>query len=141
VAYVARAGNQQFAVIDGKEEKGYSAIGAIIFSPDSRRVAYTARSDDQWFVAVDGKEEKRYDAILEGTFLFSPDSKHAAYVAQGGIERFVVVNGKEGRRYDDIGCVKERKGICFDSFDSLRYVSRKGNRIYSAEIRNIGTNP
>jgi hypothetical protein len=57
----------------------------------------------------------------------SPDNKHAAYVAQAGIERFVVVNGKEGRRYDDTG--------------SLRYIFRKGNRIYSAEIRNIGANP
>ena len=58
MAYEAREGGKSFAVVDGKEGKGYDALleNSLIFSPDSKRVDY---GDGE-----DGKEERQYDNIL-----------------------------------------------------------------------------
>lgn len=86
VAYLAKMGNKQFVVVDGKEEKQYDSIGGgtLIFSPDSKRVAYGATIGNKWFVVVDGKEEKQYDGLVKGgTIIFdSSDSLH--YLARKG---------------------------------------------------------
>lgn len=103
VAYIANAGDRQFVVVDGKEERQYDGIGegTLIFSPDSRRVAYVAIAGNKQFVVVDGKEEKQYDAI--GIPIFSPDSKRMAYMVQVDNRQFVVVDGNEEKQYDGIG--------------------------------------
>jgi len=66
IAYVAKVGNKQLVVVDGKKEKEYDGImeGTLIFSPDGEHVAYGAQVDNKWLVVVDGKEEKQYDGIM-----------------------------------------------------------------------------
>ena len=101
VAYIAKKGDKEFAVIDGKEEKQYyDRAGYLTFSPDSKRVGYVPMTGGKVFVVVDGKEEKYYDNIMAGTLIFSPDSKRVAYAARMGGKQFVVVDGKEGKQYD-----------------------------------------
>ena len=114
VAYVARAGEKQFVIVDGQKGKRYDEIGegrigplSITFSPDSKRVAYVARSGGRWFVVVDGQEGKRYDEIdkshIPFSILFSADSKRIAYRARTGNEWVVVVDGQESKRYAGVG--------------------------------------
>ena len=69
VSYGAGAGDKQFVVVDGREEKQYDAIleGTPLFSPDSRRVAYVAGVGDKQFVVVNGREEKQYDGITDSS--------------------------------------------------------------------------
>jgi len=135
VAYVARVGDKQFVVVDGKEEKQYDGIGegTPIFSPDSKRVAYNARVGDKWLVVADGKEEKRYDGIGT-TLIFSPDSKRVAYKALVGDKQLVVVDGKEEKQYDGIVTLGGGR-IIFDPPDSLHYLAAKGSGIYLVEER------
>ncbi len=123
VAYVARAGARAFVVVDGKEEKHYSAVGKEIpyvtaegpevlhvgtpkFSPDSRRVAYVAREGKKWFVVVNGNEENPYDDVGGLTLIFSPDSRRVAYAASVAGKQFVVVDGeKKEKPYEWIGAL------------------------------------
>jgi len=138
VAYVAKAGNKMFVVVDGKEEKRYDGIGkgSLIFSPDSKRVAYVAKSADKWFVVVDGKEEKEYDSIsmfsrlkdvgVKGSVIFSPDGKRVAYWTEAktkaGSVLCVVVDGKEEKQYDGIG-----SPIFSPDSKRVAYVAKLGN--------------
>jgi len=111
VAYVAKAGDKEFAVVDGKEGKQYDDVYGLTFSPDSKRVAYWAKAGGKQFAVVDGKEGKQYDEIgivcyfdlfavvFTHSFTFSPDSKRVAYWAKAGDKEFAVVDGKEGKQY------------------------------------------
>lgn len=122
IAYVAKAGQKYFVVVDGKEEKQYDGIGkgifapvtkafywgTPIFSPDSQRLAYVAREGEKSFVVVDGKEQKPYDDINALSLTFSADSQRLAYVVGVGEKRSddkqtVVIDGKEEKPYDWIG--------------------------------------
>jgi hypothetical protein len=114
-------------VLDGKEEKQYDNLGSIIFSPDSMNVAYPAQNGSKWFMVVNKKEAKQYDNL--GTPFFSPDSKQIAYKALQCNKWFMVINGKEEKPYDDIISTTNT----FVSPDSLHYVARYDNRIYSVE--------
>ncbi|MEW6416877.1 MAG: hypothetical protein AB1480_02010 [Nitrospirota bacterium] len=96
MAYIAKAkeGDKWLVVVDGKEGKKYDGIGALIFSPDSKRVAYQAIEGDEWFVVVDGKEGKRYDMIVTSgwgrarVIFDSPDNIH--YLARKGSSIYLV---------------------------------------------------
>jgi hypothetical protein len=127
MAYGAKTGTKWFVVLDGKEEKQYDNLGSIIFSPDSMNVAYPAQNGSKWFMVVNKKEAKQYDNL--GTPFFSPDSKQIAYKALQCNKWFMVINGKEEKPYDDIISTTNT----FVSPDSLHYVARYDNRIYSVE--------
>ena len=101
VAYWAKAGGKQFAVVDGKEGKQYDETGIVCyfdlfavvfthsftFSPDSKRVAYVAKAGLKYLVVVDGKEGKLYDSILKIVFDAS-DRLH--YLASKGNTIYLV---------------------------------------------------
>src|SRR3972149_2001345 len=61
VARIAREGNKEFVVIDGKEGKRYDNIFDVVFSPDGKRLAYMARLGERDSVVFDGQEGKQYD--------------------------------------------------------------------------------
>lgn len=67
-------------VVDGRLSKPYDAVGAPIFSPDSRHVAHAGKAGTAWSMFVDGKPGKSYANIIGP--LFSPDSKHLTFAAQ-----------------------------------------------------------
>jgi hypothetical protein len=131
VAYVAKASNKMFVVMNGKRGKMYNAIGTPIFSRDSRHLAYVAKLGDNWLVVVDGKEEKQYGWL--GYPVFSPEGKRLAYRAMMGGKEFVVVDGNEGKNYDDIVTRGEGK-IVFDSPHSLHYLAQNNNSIYLVQL-------
>lgn len=89
---MAREGKKHVVVVDGKEEKQYNGVLALIFSPDSQRVAYMAELGDKQFVVVDGKEAREYDNLIViggGRIIFdSSDTLH--YLAQEGDDMYLV---------------------------------------------------
>jgi Tol biopolymer transport system component len=112
VAYVAKRGTNELAVVDGVEGKEYDNISdhcKMLFSPDGKRFAYVAKRGNKMVVVADGKEGKEYDHI-DWSPIFSPDSKRLAYIAaiedslkeQQGIwslKDFIVEDGVEGKPY------------------------------------------
>jgi WD40 repeat protein len=105
-ACVAKMGDKQCVVVDGKEGDRYDQIrgGTLIFSPDSKHVAYAASVDDHDVVVVDGQEVGKHLQVQEGSLAYSPDSAHFAYVAAEGPDSwFVVLDGQKGPRHHGIG--------------------------------------
>jgi Tol biopolymer transport system component len=129
LAYIAQDKNRQFVVVDGEEGWQYSSVGAVTFSPDSKRVAYTVNNQ---FVIVDGIEGVRYDTIVTDSPTFSPDSQRVAYVAEADNKQFVVVDGMEGKQYDSI-VIPNGGNISFDSPDSFHYLACEGDIVYLVE--------
>ena len=126
-AYVARRGNKQIVVVDGKESEEYDGIveGSLVFSQDGKRVAFVARRGNRQIVVFDGKESGEYDGIVEGSLVFSQDGKRVAFVARRGNRQIVVFDGKESGEYDGIV-----EGSLVFSQDGKRvaFVARRGNR-------------
>ncbi|MCP4254642.1 MAG: PDZ domain-containing protein [Candidatus Scalindua sp.] len=126
-AYVARKGNKQIVVVDGKESEEYDGIvkGSLVFSPDSKRIAFVARRGNKQIVVVDGKESGEYDGVVEGSFVFSQDGKRVAFVARRGSKQIVVIDGKESGEYDGIV-----EGSFVFSQDGRRvaFVARRGSK-------------
>lgn len=79
VAYVAEKQDNQFVVVDDKEERVYGWIQRIAFSPDSQQFAYIAHSDEcDDLVVINEEEVICNNEFPEGEisdFVFSPDSK------------------------------------------------------------------
>jgi hypothetical protein len=92
----------QFVVHDGARGPTFDgiAIGALAFSPDSKRLAYAASRGASWRLVVDGREGPPFSAI--GTALFSTDSRRVAYIAQRGRAWHVVIDGAIGPPFDAI---------------------------------------
>jgi WD40 repeat protein len=103
-----------FAVVDGREQKGYGLVEGLLFSPDSKHVAYLA--DKRWnrgtSVVLDGKEGKPYDQI--SGICFSPDGNRLAYVAYHRTNQpdgsvavdFAVVDGQAGKAYNSVASMR-----------------------------------
>ena len=97
----------EYVVVNGAEVDKQSAgfrpsEGAVVFSPDSRRVAHVSRHGDAWRIVVNGVAGKNY--LQVGTPVFSPDSQRVAYTATPKFRQYiVVVDGKEG------GCVRRHR--------------------------------
>jgi WD40 repeat protein len=107
VAYLAKAGVQWAAVVDGTEGNFYDDAQGLLFSPDSLHVAYVANIEGKEVLLVDGKKQASYDYISsktkgDMTVLYSPDGKSMAYGAQIKDMWTVVVNGKQGKFYDAV---------------------------------------
>ena len=98
MAYSARLGDKEFALIDGLKGKAYDAVSLPAFSPDSQHVAYIAKEGGKAFIVIDGEEGKHYNEV--SLPLFSADSQRIAYIAKDADGQFVVVDGREGERYE-----------------------------------------
>jgi WD40-like Beta Propeller Repeat len=99
---VVSAPNQEFVVIDGREDPPFDSVGKVFFSPDSRRVLYTAFRAGKAFIVLDGVPGKVYDVIGYPTQPFSPDSQRVVHLAARDGKQMVVVDGKEEGTYDGI---------------------------------------
>ena len=115
---VLQARNKQQSVrIDGKQGQPYDTIGvgALVFSPNSRRLAFPARRGAGWHVVLDGQEGEAFHGV--GEIVFSPDSRHVAYLARRGGKWHIVRDGKVGAAFHGIF----RRKLAF-SPDSRRLV-------------------
>src|SRR5204862_7602205 len=57
IAFVAKRGSAQVAMVDGTSEKEYDVVALpIVFSADGSRHAYKATRGNSWTYVVDGKE-------------------------------------------------------------------------------------
>jgi len=97
VAYVARTGSGQVAVVDLKPGPAYDSIArnALTFSPDGKRFAYLGRKKGKWFVVVDGRAGPPYD-LVEAP-VFSRNGQRVGYCARNGNVMHVVVDGIPGQ--------------------------------------------
>lgn len=86
--FVARVGEQYFAVSDGQAGPGFDMVITPQFSPDSSRIVYRARDKGQRFVVVADlqgrtvREHPRYEAVWE--VKFAPDGKTVGYGVKRG---------------------------------------------------------
>ena len=93
IAYKIRRGKSEVVVVDGKEDKPYSEIGAhILLSPVGGRVMYTVKAGNTWIPVIDGKEENHYDG---DKIVFSPDGKHVACVGSRDGKQAIWLDGQE----------------------------------------------
>jgi len=143
-AYIAKRGNEEFCVDDGKAGLMYQNVFAdnSAFSPDGAHFAYTTvaapggnappvvavqggnqnLSQPQCYV-LDGIEQKKFGNL--GKPLFSRDGKHFAYIA--GVDGFtpsrVVVDGREGTAYPYVENL-----VLSDNGVRVVYTARKGGQ-------------
>jgi hypothetical protein len=140
-----------FAVVDGREQKGYDLVEGLLFSPDSKHVAYLA--DKKWnrgtSVVMDENEGKSYDQIFG--ICFSPDGNRLAYVAYNRTNQidgslgvnFAVVDGKEGKAYNSITSMRfspDSKHLVYAArrgADGLHVLVRDGIETKYADV-NLG---
>ena len=108
----------QTVKVDGKAGRPYDGVGvgALVFSPDSRRLAYPAQRGHGWHVVINGEEGEPFGGI--GEIVFSPDSRHVAYLARRGGRWHVVRDGKVGAPFYGVF----RRTLTF-SADSKRLAS------------------
>jgi hypothetical protein len=92
----------QFVVHDGARGPTFDgiAIGALSFSPDSKRLAYAASRGASWRLVVDGREGPPFSAI--GAVQWATDSTRVAYIAQRGRAWHVVIDGAIGPAFEAI---------------------------------------
>ncbi len=124
----------QFVVLDGKGGPTYDgiAIGALAFSPDSRRLAYAARRGQHWRVVADGRESAAFDGIASLTF--SPDSAHLAYGAQVGKSWRAVVDGHSGLTFDALLA----NTLVFGAGGHVAYVGTRGANAHAVVDNKVG---
>ncbi|MBV9928461.1 MAG: hypothetical protein JOZ96_25825 [Acidobacteria bacterium] len=107
VAFEAKRGGKQVAVVDGVEGRPYDYVGDIYISPGAAHTLYPARrADGEAFIVYDGEEGPTYSNVeIEGFDVkpFSPDGRHYFYTASRGegydSKQYVVADGREGRPY------------------------------------------
>lgn len=95
-AYTIQQGGQFFVVLNGKkQQKGYSSINNVKFSPDSKKLGFIAFNSDNntCFVVVDGVASPSFKKIED--FIFHPDSKQIAYIAEKGEKSVVIYKDEE----------------------------------------------
>ena len=134
VAYVAKHGSAQVAVVDGKTEREYEVVALpIVFSRDGARHAYKATRSDGWTYVVDGKEQAWHPGAMETECAFSADGKHFSYLArktegerlEGGMSPAVLVtDGADGEPYFSI----DAESLEYGPADSVpTFVASRGN--------------
>ncbi len=121
LAYVAKIGEKQCVVEDGKEGALYNAIEQPRYSPDGK-LAYVAWKDDGDVTVCGGKE------IAQGRAVFSPNWQHSAYAVRRGLKWTVVHDGKNGLQH---GLGETWRTKIFFSPDSRRmgYYASQGRQI------------
>ena len=101
LAYPAGKGNQEFIVLNGREEESYDAVSDPVFSNDNFSIIYAANQGNKWFAVINRRKEQRYDMVKET--IFSPSGSSYSYCAKKDNKWFIVRNGVEGtERFDDV---------------------------------------
>lgn len=123
LAFIAKTGTQEMAIVDGKREQAYDEVSDLAFSQDGRHYAYTARNGAKMRVVLDGTPQMEFDevgvqevgpmlksdnaisttstvwypyylTISRWIISFTEDGKHSLYAGRNGKEWTVVVDGK-----------------------------------------------
>ncbi len=148
LAYVAKVGDSEALVLDGKLTGTYHSVERLLFSPDGQHFAYLAeRPSGKLLVVHDDNAGRKFGWIAGESLTFSPDSQHLAYYASEGelelhIEAgrfftgkcYVVLDGHLSRGYEDV------RWLTF-SPDSRRlaFCANKGQRSARSGDRSHGT--
>jgi len=113
VGYIARSGDQEFAVVDGEKSKGFDIVwpeeynitncieNSLVFNNDGSSFAYWARHGDSECVVVNAEEGEPFDA-LSGVPAFSPTTGCLAYGCFSDRKEYVVVNGIRSDPFDRV---------------------------------------
>lgn len=128
-------GKQSLVYNAGESEKQFQpfdGIGAIVFSPDGRRLAMTSLTDKKWSIYVDGKSAGSYDGT--GGMLFSPDSSRLAIVAGRAEQQFLVIDEKEYAPVDVVATA----GFSPDSAKVASVVIVGGQRMLFLDDKRVG---
>jgi len=115
--------NNNFLVIDKKENRAYKFIHDPIYNYDGKEYAYRAiKKNGKECVVLDGIEYREYEET--DNIIFSPDSKLLAYVAKDGEGKyFIVQNIMEGQTYDWVSAP-----VFSLNSKSIAYVAKKDNK-------------
>jgi len=143
VAYVAKRGEKDVAVLDGDESAEHEFVGSYVFSPDSKRVAYEVQDGEKCHAVIDGIGGKEYDSsnlAEEGEeamwmssihgVTFSADSEHVAYCAMSGDKWVVVADGVESKEYDGI----VQQSVIFDSPATFHLIAIRDGEGFFVEM-------
>lgn len=102
-AFSAKKGEQEFLVLDGKNETFYAYLGSrAVFSPDSKHIVYTASSGGKDVVILDNGLVGSHEFVHDDTLVFSSDSKHFAYCAEDDDTATLYVDGKKDCSFQEI---------------------------------------
>jgi hypothetical protein len=98
VAYIARQGNQYFAVVNGVQQQSFPSIipTSLRFSDDGSRVGYLAGVAGGMAAVIDGVQGRPYSSISDEGIIFSPFGERYAYAARNNAVWVVVVDGQQG---------------------------------------------
>jgi WD40 repeat protein len=116
VAYVAKVGNKQAAVVDGIQQEPYDEIKidyfGLLFSPDSTRIGFFVRENNRLFFVIDGKEQREHQPATHHSFHYSEEGSRYCYVAKTLDKNYLVIDGQVGsREYENIwACTFSRDG-------------------------------
>src|SRR5262249_16930751 len=105
LAYVARRGDDFFAVINGVEGTPCELIqvGGIRFSADSKHFAYVARRSGKDHLVLDGAEGPPFDFISEFSNVFEAAGRKSSYIGRRGKQSVLMVDGAEAMTAEYIG--------------------------------------
>ena len=103
IGFIIQRDGFRHAVIDGVEGKAYRRVGALEFSPDSRRHSYVVQQGPgQLRVVVDEVEGEPFESLQQNLSRFSPDSKRLAYIGMRGDKWWAVIDGRKSEAYDQM---------------------------------------
>ncbi len=97
-ACIAKMGDKERVVVDGKESPLLEGAYGLTFSSDNRRFAYMAETITGWVMVVDGKQEAEIDLGPSHPY-FSPNGQRLAYIAGRGPLWSMMVDGKPGPKF------------------------------------------
>lgn len=124
-SYIARKGDKECVVDNGKEGKMYDGVTSPQFASDGR-VVYAAKNVDKWVVVVGANESKPFEADTDPKLFLSPDGKRFAHRSFNSIDKKIrlVVSSID---YKDVAAGKE-----YDSMSPIRGDLSKSHLVYSA---------
>lgn len=147
VAYFAKAGGKEFAIIDGKESKRYAKIwdnpfpnspyyhlNIPLFSPDSRRIAYVAEENQKKFVVVDGIEGKPYDDISEW---YEPAGVLSARKAMAPPVRSPIIFSPDSKQIAYCAKKDEKEFVVLNAQEGKKYFSIQSSPIFSYDSKHL----
>lgn len=121
VAYIVKAKDKEFVVVDDKPGTEYDYVNDLQFSLNGKRFGYNAGIGKKYFGVIDGKQGLGSEIMTH--FAFSQDGRKMAYAVKQDGKSFVIVDDQIGPQFD---FVMEPK---FDSAGHVFYLAKYGNNI------------
>ena len=100
LAYIGSRKDTVCVVINGQEQKGYTSVTSLEFSPDGAEYAYGAALNYDWYMYKGESQYGPYMGVWNPTY--SPDGAHFSFVARRDSSIFIVQDGVELPGYVDV---------------------------------------